>query len=390
MTFSSFPQRRLRLGFVGGGPESGIGGTHRYAAMLDGQYELVAGAFSSKPERNLAAARAYGVADERAYASYEEMAAREAQRANGIDVVAVMTPNPLHVPVSRAFLARGIDVICDKPLSVTYEEALDFRRYVAGQPCVFVLTHNYSGFPMVREARERVRAGEIGDIRLVQVEYGSAYGVDLPEQKGIARMVWRYDTAAVGGSSVLADLGVHAHHMLRFVTGLEVAEVAADIATLTPGRAADDNVHVMLRLDGGVRGMFWASSVAAGQRQGLQIRVYGAKGSLLWHQEDPDCLYIRPQNAPHWKMRTGEAWLGQLAAGSSRQKPGQVEGAIESFANIYAGAAELIRARREGRAASAVAGLCPGVDDGLAGMRFIEACVRSQQAGGAWVRLPAD
>lgn len=384
MNASFQANRRLRLGFVGGGPDSGIGPMHRHAALLDGQFDLVAGAFSTHGGRNESAGRAYGVGGERVYASFAEMAEREARRPDGIEVVAVMAPNCLHVPASRVFLEHGIDVICDKPLARDFREAREFARFVAAQPCVFVLTHNYSGFPMVREARERVRAGELGEIRLVQAEYGCAYGVGLPEREGVGRMVWRTDAAVVGESAVLADLGVHAHHLLRFVTGLEVAGVAADLATLTPGRQADDNAHVMLRLGDGVRGMFWVSSVAAGQRQGLQLRVYGSKGSLLWHQEDPDCLVMRPQDAPHYVLRRGERWLSALAAASTRQKAGQVEGAIEAFANIYAGAAELVRARREGRAPAAVARLCPGVGDGLAGMAFIEACVRSSRDGGAW------
>jgi predicted dehydrogenase len=377
--------QRLRLGFVGGSVDSGIGATHRYAAQLDGHYELVAGCFSSDAERNAASGRAYGIAPDRIYPSFERMAEAEASRSDRIDVVTVMTPNALHVPASLAFLARGIDVICDKPLATSVEEALALEHAVRESGRVFVLTHNYSAFPMIREARARIAAGAIGDIRLIQVEQAGAFGVDPLEDRGLKRLAWRTTLDVAGPSAVLADVGVHAHHLVRFVTGIAPTSVCADLSTLSPGRRSDDNAHVMLRFQNGVRGLMWASFVAAGHRQGLQLRVFGSTGSLLWHQEDPDRLVIKPQHAPHFIVRRGEPWVCEEAEASTRVKAGQVEGQIEAFANLYAEAAELVRRRRAGEEPSRTARLCPTVTDGVAGMYFMEACVRSHSRGGVWV-----
>lgn len=385
-TLSQFPER-LRLGFVGGGLNSGIGSTHRYAAQLDDHYQLVAGCFSSDPARNAESGRAYGIDAQRVYATFADMAAQEALRPDGIDVVAIMTPNALHVPASIAFIEQGIHVICDKPVASSLEDALALERVVQAHDRVFVLTHNYSGFPMVREARAQIAAGAIGAIRLIQVEHAASFGVDLLEQQGVSRMAWRTDAAVGGASPVLADVGTHAHQLLRFVTGMTPLAVCADLATMVPGRATDDNAHVMLRFEGGVRGMLWASFVGAGQRQGLQLRVFGSTGSLVWEQEDPDRLVMKPQHAPHYVLRRGEAWLSEDAEASTRVKAGQVEGAIEAFANIYADAAELIRQRRAGVAVSGTARLCPGVADGVAGMRFMQACLDSHRRASAWVEV---
>jgi predicted dehydrogenase len=241
---------------------------------------------------------------------------------------------------------------------------------------------------MVREARDRIAAGAIGELRLVQVEHAVSSGVAAAA--GNAPNNWRTDPAIVGSSAVLADVGVHAHHLIRFICGLEVREVAAELSTLFPGRVSDDNAHVMLRLDQNVRGMLWASFVAAGIRQGLQIRVFGSTGSLAWHQEDPDRLLVKPQHAAHYVLRRGEPWAGEAAKAGTRLKAGQLEGQLEAFANIYNDAAELIRARRSGRSPSPLARLCPTLSDGVAGMRFIDACVRSQAMRSAWVKLQAS
>ena len=375
----------LRLGFVGGGAASGIGPTHWHASRFDGNFSLVAGAFSADAQRNRAAAEAYGLAPERVYDSFEQMALTESGRADGIEAVSVMLPNNQHAAATRAFLAQGIDVICEKPLATSLDEALDLETFHAAHPCVLVLTHNYSGFPMVREARDQIAAGAIGELRVIQVEHAVSSGVAAPGRN--ATSGWRGDPAIVGSSAVLADIGVHAHHLMRFITGLEVRQVAAELATLSPGRVSDDNAHVMLRMDRNVRGLLWASFVAAGIRQGLQIRVFGSTGSLAWHQEDPDRLLIQPQHAAHYVLRRGESWTGAAAQAGTRLKAGQLEGQIEAFANIYSDAAELIRARRTGRSPAASARLCPTLTDGVAGLRFIDGCVRSQATHGAWVEL---
>lgn len=378
------PAQRLRLGFVGGGLESSIGATHRYAAHLDGHFELVAGVFARDPQRNLAAAQAYGVAPERAYADFQQMARAEADRPDGIQAVAIMAPNAVHVPASLAFLEQGIDVICDKPLATRLDEARVLLDRVRQGPALQLLTHNYSGYPMIREARELIARGAIGEVRLVQVEHASAFGTHPLEQQGVKSLAWRTDPEQAGTSSVLADVGVHAHQLLRFVTGLEVSEVSAELSTLVPGRRSDDNAHVKLRLDGGARGMLWASFVAAGHRHGLQIRVFGSTGSLYWHQEEPERLELRHQDQPHQCLRRGEAWLGEAAKQATRIKAGQPEGLLEAFANLYSDAAELIRARREERPAAPLAHQCPTAEDGLRGMAFIDACVRSDQDQGRW------
>ncbi|WP_433887027.1 Gfo/Idh/MocA family protein [Pseudomonas vranovensis] len=381
------PQQRLRLGFVGGGLESSIGSTHRYAASLDGHYHLVAGVFARDPERNLAAAQAYGVAPERAYADFEAMARAEAARADGIQVVAIMAPNAVHVPASLAFLEHGIDVICDKPLAANLAQANALLEQVRRGPALHLLTHNYSGYPLIREARELIAQGAIGEVRLVQVEHASAFGTHPLEQQGVKALAWRTDPDQAGASSVLADVGVHAHQLLRFVTGQEVSQVSAELSTLVPGRASDDNAHVKLRLSGGGRGLLWASFVAAGQRHGLQIRIFGSSGSLYWHQEQPERLELRHQDQPHQVLRRGESWLSDAARQATRIKAGQPEGLLEAFANIYSDAAELIRARREQRAPAPLARLCPTAEDGLRGMAFIEACVQSDRQEGRWIEV---
>ncbi|MBH3428156.1 Gfo/Idh/MocA family protein [Pseudomonas alkylphenolica] len=381
------PTRRLRLGFVGGGLESSIGATHRYAAHLDGHFELVAGVFARDPQRNLAAAQAYGVDPERVYADFQAMARAEAERTDGIQAVAIMAPNAVHVPASLAFLEHGIDVICDKPLATDLAEARSLLAQSRQGPALHLLTHNYSGYPMIREARELIARGAIGDVRLVQVEHASAFGTHPLEQQGSKALAWRTDPGQAGTSSVLGDVGVHAHQLLRFVTGQEVSEVSAELSTLVPGRRSDDNAHVKLRLSGGGRGMLWASFVAAGHRHGLQIRVFGSTGSLYWHQEEPERLELRHQDQPHQVLRRGEAWLSEAAKQATRIKAGQPEGLLEAFANVYSDAAELIRARREQRPSAPLARLCATAEDGLLGMAFIDACVRSNEAQGRWTSL---
>lgn len=380
------PSQRLRLGFVGGGLESSIGATHRYAAQLDGHFELVAGVFARDPARNRAAAQAYGVAPERVYPDFQRMAVAEAARADGVQAVAIMAPNAVHVPASLAFLDQSIDVICDKPLASSLAEAQQLLERARKGPALHLLTHNYSGYPLVREARELIARGAIGEVRLVQVEHASAFGTHPLEQQGVKALAWRTDPAQAGASSVLADVGVHAHQLLRFVTGQEVSEVSAELSTLVPGRQSDDNAHVKLRLQNGARGMLWASFVAAGHRHGLQLRVFGSTGSLYWHQEEPDRLELRHQDQPHQILRRGEAWLSESARLSTRIKAGQPEGLLEAFANIYSEAAERIMARREHRAPSAQSLLCPTAEDGVRGMRFIDACVRSDAADGRWTQ----
>ena len=373
----------VRLGMVGGGPGAMIGETHRIAARMYGRYRLVAGVFSRTPERNRAMGEELALRPDRVYADYREMARAESAREDGIEAVAVVTPNDSHVPISMCFLRRGIHVICDKPLANSLADAEALRDVVEESGCVFALTHNYAGCPMVREARARVLAGELGAVRIVHVEYASGARSRLVEAEGDEKTAWRTNPAIGGPSAVLSDLGVHAHHLLRFVTGCEVEAVSASLATMVPGRTSHDDAQVSLRLSRGARGALWASYVAAGCRNGLRLLVCGESGTLEWWQEQPDVLTIHSLGGSTMRLHRGDTGLGAGAQAATRRKPGQPEGFQEAFANVYGDVADWIRtpAERRARAPWPTA----GVHDGVAGVRFIEACVASDRAGAAWV-----
>lgn len=373
----------IRLGMVGGGPGAMIGPTHRLAARMDGHYRLVAGAFSRSPERNRAMGEELGLDPDRVYADYAEMARAESVREDGVEAVAVVTPNDSHVPVSTCFLRHGVHVICDKPLASSLSDAEALRDVVGESGRVFALTHNYAGYPMVREARARVAAGELGAVRIVQAEYASGARSRLVEAEGDEKTAWRTNPAIGGPSAVLCDLGVHAHHLLRFVTGCEVEAVSASLATMVPGRTSHDDAQVSLRLSGGARGALWASYVAAGCRNGLRLLVCGESGTLEWWQEQPEILTLHALGGSTRRLHRGDAGLGEEAQAATRRKPGQPEGFQEAFANVYGDVAGWIRtpAGRRGRAPWPAA----GVHDGVAGMRFIEACVASDRDGARWV-----
>lgn len=378
--------RPLRLGMVGGGPGAGIAPTHRHAARLDGRFELVAGAFSRNSEANRTMGVELGIAPDRIYSDFETMAAAEARRGDGIECVAIVTRNDTHAPASLAFIRRGIDVICDKPMAMSLAEAFAIEKAAAETGVLFALTHNYSAYPMVVEARHRVQSGELGALRVVTVEYAHGTRNRLIEAEGDARMAWRVDAAIAGPSTVLGDIGTHAHHLMLRITGLEVEALSAELSTMVPGRVADDNAWVNLRFHGGARGMLWASMVAAGNGHGLRIRVFGEKASLHWDQERPDELHLRADNAPYRTLRRGETYLCEAARHGSRTKTGNPEGYFGAFANIYADAAEVISARREGRPADPNAASFATARDGVLAMKFIEAAVASHRNGGAWTR----
>lgn len=376
--------RPLRLGMVGGGPGAGIAPTHRRAARLDGRFELVAGAFSRSAQGNRAMGEELAIAPDRLYSDFEAMASAEARRSDGIECVAIVTRNDTHAPASLAFVRRGIDVICDKPMAMSVAEALAVEAAAAKHGVLFALTHNYSAYPMVAEARHRIASGELGAIRVVSVEYAHGTRNRLLEAEGDAKMAWRVDAAIAGPSTVLGDIGTHAHHLMRRITGLEVEALAAELSTLVPGRVADDNAFVSLRFRGGARGQLWASMVAAGNGHGLRIRVFGEKASLHWDQECPEELSLRADNAPYRILRRGEPFLCEIARHGSRTKTGNPEGYFGAFANIYADAAEVISARREGRPADPNASSFATARDGVLAMKFIDAAVASHRNGGAW------
>ena len=373
---------RIRLGMVGGGRGAFIGAVHRIASRIDDQYELVAGAFSSDPDRSAASAADLGVA--RSYGSFAEMAAREARRKDGIEAVAIVTPNHMHAPVALEFLKRGIHVICDKPLTATLPEAKKLAKAADASGVIFALTHNYTGYPMIRQAKAMVDAGELGDLRLVQVEYAQDWLAH--EVEGSKQADWRTDPARSGAGGSTGDIGTHAFNLANFVSGLTLAELAADLQSFVPGRRVDDNAHVLMRYTSGARGMLWCSQVASGQENGLRLRLYGTKAGIEWEQENPNYLWVTPFGAPRYRLTRGGAGTGEAAARVSRIPPGHPEGYLEGFANIYAEAARAITARRDGSDLDAAVTF-PGLKEGLEGVAFVDACVRSSKRNGAWTKL---
>jgi len=379
--------RRLRLGMVGGGQGAFIGAVHRIAARIDDRYELVAGALSSDAERAKASAAELGIAPDRAHGDFREMAEKEAARDDGIDAVAVVTPNHVHHAAAKAFLEAGIHVICDKPLTTTLEDALDLAQAVETSGLVFGLTHNYTGYPMVRQARAMVAAGELGTIRVVQAEYPQDWLTEKAEDTGLKQAEWRTDPARSGAGGCIGDIGTHAFNLAEFVTGLELETLCADLTTFVTGRQLDDNVHVMLRFKGGAKGLLWSSQVAPGNENALRLRVYGDKGGLSWSQEDPNYLHFSPFGEPTRLITRGGAGSGEAAGRVTRIPPGHPEGYLEGFANIYSDVAEAITARIENRDADPAALDYPGVQEGVRGVAFITAAVASSAQGGAWVAM---
>lgn len=377
--------QRLRVGMVGGGRNAFIGAVHRMAMRLDDLFSLEAGALSSDPENARLSGQDLGIAPDRLYGDYREMAAQEAARPDGIEAVVIVTPNHLHHPVAKAFLEAGIDVICDKPLSTDMAQASELVALARTTGLTFAVTLNNTGYPMVRQARAMIQAGELGELRLVHAAYIQDWLTHPIDASGQKQAEWRTDPARAGSSAVLADIGVHAHNLALFVTGLELDEVAADLTTFVPGRRLDDNAHVMLRFKGGARGTLTASQVAVGNLNNLSLRVYGTKAGLEWSGEAPEILRFTPYGEPTRLIQRGGPGNHASALAGSRMPAGHPEGYIEGFANFYRDAAELVRARRAGRPASPEAVSCtPDVVDGARGIAFVEAAVDSSRRNGAW------
>lgn len=377
----------IRYGMVGGGAGAFIGPVHRMAAALDGEYELVAGAFSSDVARCRETGDGLGLEPDRVYGSFVEMAAAEALRDDGIEVVVVVTPNHLHFDVARTFLEAGIHVICDKPMTTTVEDAETLRRMAVERGLVFAVTYNYTGYPLVKEAKARVAAGELGSLRKVVVEYSQGWLRTLLEAEGQKQAVWRGDPERAGVSSALGDIGTHAFNLLHYVTGLEVERLYADLATVVEGRALEDDATLLLELTGGVRGVMLVSQIATGERNHLRLRVYGSDGALDWCQEDPNRLrLLDPSGTETVLFRGGE--LGEAATSATRLPGGHPEGFIEAFANVYRGAAAAIRgggAHPEGRAGGGGVDY-PTVEDGALGVHFVHRAVESGRSG-RWVDM---
>ena len=375
---------RIRLGMVGGGRGAFIGAVHRIASRIDDQYELVAGCFSADPDKSAASAADLGVA--RSYGSFADMAAKEARRKDGIEAVAIVTPNHMHAPVALEFIKRGIHVICDKPLTATLPDAKKLAKAATSAGVIFALTHNYTGYPMIRQAAAMVQAGDLGDIRLVNVEYAQDWLAEPLESTGQKQADWRTDPARSGAGGSTGDIGTHAFNLANFVSGLTLSELSADLQSFVPGRRVDDNGHVLLRYTSGARGMLWCSQVAAGCENALRLRIYGTKAGIEWEQENPNYLWVTPLGAPRYRLTRGGAGSGDAAARVSRIPAGHPEGYLEGFANIYAEAARAIVARRDGTPLDAAVTF-PGLKEGLEGVAFVDACVRSSAKNAAWTKL---
>jgi predicted dehydrogenase len=383
-TTASF-EPRIKLGMVGGGSGAFIGAVHRIAARIDDKYELVAGALSSTPEKARQSGAELGLHPSRIYDDFKSMAIREAKLKNGIEAVAIVTPNHMHYPAAKEFLRRGIHVICDKPLTSNLTDARKLLKIAEESDALFVLTHNYTGYPMVRQARAMVASGELGEIRIVQVEYPQDWLAEPVEQTGQKQAAWRTDPKQSGAGGSTGDIGTHAYNLACFVTGLELDELAADVHTFVKGRQLDDNAHVMMRFKGGAKGMLWCSQVATGHENGLKLRVYGTKGGIEWVQADPNYLWFTELGKPRQLITRNGAGSGPDAARVSRIPSGHPEGYLEGFATIYTEAAKAIIAKRNGKKVDKDV-IYPTVQDGVKGVAFVEACIASSKRNGAWVK----
>jgi predicted dehydrogenase len=380
-------KRKLRLGMVGGGRGAFIGAVHRMAARLDDRFEFVAGALSSNPEVAIASGADLGIPAERRYADWREMAQREAKREDGIDVVSIVTPNHLHFAISKAFLEAGINVICDKPMTFTLQEARELAEIVTKSGLVFVLTQNNTGYPMVRQARKIVQDGKIGQVRLVRTSYVQDWLTTKLEDTGQKQAAWRMNPALAGAGGAIADIGVHAFNLAAFISGLELKSVAADLQSYGQGRQLDDNANVLLRYNNGATGSLWATQCAPGHNNSLTIGVYGDKGSVEWNGEQNDYLIYNFYGQPPQTITRGGPGADEVSAYGTRMPGGHPEGYIEGFANLYSNAAEQIWSKIEGRPADPMALDTPTVDDGVRGLQFIEACIASSKKNGAWTNL---
>jgi len=376
--------QKIKLGMVGGGKDAFIGSIHRMAARLDDRYDLVAGALSSSPIKASESAAEIGIDKKRSYTSYQEMAKKEGKLADGIDVVAIVTPNHLHADVAKVFLEAGIHIICDKPLTAKLSDAEELAALVKESGLVFAITYNYSGYPMVRQAKEMIAKGEIGTVRMVQSEYAQDWLATNIEQNGQKQATWRTDPNQAGAGGAIGDIGTHAYQLAEFITGLEASSLLADLDSFVSGRSLDDNANILLHYKNGAKGMLWVSQIASGKENGLNIRIFGDKGGLEWSQEDPNYLQHTTLGKPKQILTRAGSTTGELANAASRIPSGHPEGFIEGFANIYRETADLILAHHN---KTEFTNLVPTVDDGLRGMRFIDKAVASNQAGSIWQSL---
>jgi predicted dehydrogenase len=379
-------EQRIRLGMVGGGEGAFIGAVHRIAARLDDRYEFVAAALSASPDKAMRSAEAIGLRSDRSYPDFRTMARAEAARTDGIEAVAIVTPNHMHAPVAEAFMETGVHIICDKPLTTTLEEARRLRDKARVAGLIFAVTYNYSGYPLVRHARAMVGAGELGAIRIVQVEYPQDWLAGPLEATGQKQADWRTDPARSGAGGCISDIGTHAYQLAHFVSGMLPEQILAELTTFVPGRRVDDNVQILLRYPNGARGALWASQVAPGQDNGLRLRIFGEHGALEWRQEEPNRLIWSPLGEPPRLINRGTAAMNASGQRVSRIPAGHPEGYLEAFATIYTEVAATIMARRSGSSIDPAVTF-PTIEDGFAGVAMVDAALRSSAAGGSWATM---
>ena len=378
--------RKIRIGMVGGGKDPFIGSVHRIALRLDGYYELVAGSFSSDFENSKETGKNLGLAEDRIYETYQEMAEKEAARSDGIDVVAIVTPNHLHIPIAKIFAEKGINIICDKPLALSSKEAIELKNILESKKLIFALTHNYTGYPMVRHAKSLIQKGDLGTIRVIQAEYPQDWLTTKAEDSGLKQAEWRTDPKRSGGGGCIGDIGTHAFNLIRFITELELDELSADIHTFVKGRMLDDNAQIMLRFKGGAKGAIWSSQVAVGNENNLKIRVYGENGGIEWKQEDPNYLDFTKFGQPTQRVTRGSGSASEEANNVTRIPPGHPEGYLEGFANIYTDVANALIDKKNGTF-NPDNHQFPSVEDGLEGIKFIERSIASSSSNSSWVNF---
>ncbi len=381
--------RKIRMGMVGGGRDAFIGGVHRIAAAIDQQIELVCGAFSSTPEKSIASGKDFFLPEERCYGTFQDMMEKEAALPEGerMDFVTIVTPNHMHFPPAKLALESGFHVLSDKPATFDLQEAKDLKAIIEGSGKLYGLTHNYTGYPMVKQAKDLVAAGELGEIRKVVVEYPQGWLATKIEDSGAKQAEWRTDPKRSGAAGCMGDIGTHAENLAEYITGLQIKELLADLTAFVPGRALDDDGNVLLRFENGAKGILHASQISVGTENDLNIRVYGEKGGLRWNQVEPNSLYVYRADKPCEIWRTGNGYVGENAAANTRTPFGHPEGYLEAFANVYRNFANHIRAVNAGETPDPKVTDYPKIDDGIRGMAFISAVVDSSSQGAAWVPM---
>ena len=378
--------KKIKLGMVGGGEGAFIGEVHRIAARMDERFQLCAGALCSDPERSLKSALDLGLPEDRSYSDYKEMAISESQRDDGINFVSIVTPNHLHHPIAKAFLEVGINVICDKPMTMNSEEAQELIDISESSDLIFAVTYNYSGYPLIREAREIIKKGDLGSIRIIKVEYIQDWLTEPIENTGQKQASWRVDPKKSGIGGSIGDIGTHAFHLAHFVTQQLPNKISADLSCFVEGRELDDNAHILMRYESGAKGMIWSSQVAPGNENNLKIQIYGEKGGLIWQQENPNELILNLLNQPSRRLTRGSSFVGDQSARLTRIPAGHPEGYLEGFANIYREVADEFSAKISGKPISKDI-LYPTSKEGLYGVSFIEAAIESNSKDSVWTDL---